>query len=102
MQLITEFVDVAKSQTPDCLMGYLNPLSSLVIRLLSDAAKETGLNGILLVDLTLQTEAIDCSRMLPRQPRSDLIICVPNDRDIERQRKFCNLHRLLFNYVGNG
>ena len=96
LQIITEFRQGNK-QTPIVLMGYLNPIEFFGYQAFSDAAKEAGVDGILLVDLTPE-EAIDVVECF-RENEIDLIYLLSPTTTPDRAKKICDLASGYVYYV---
>ena len=96
LQIITEFRQSNK-QTPIVLMGYLNPIEFFGYQAFSDAAKEAGVDGILLVDLTPEeaTDVVECFR----ENEIDLIYLLSPTTTPERAKKICDLASGYVYYV---
>ncbi|QUX91667.1 tryptophan synthase subunit alpha [Marinomonas sp. A3A] len=96
LQIITEFRQGNK-QTPVVLMGYLNPIEFFGYQAFSDAAKEAGVDGILLVDLTPEeaTDVVECFR----ENEIDLIYLLSPTTTPERAKKICDLASGYVYYV---
>ncbi|SHF25875.1 tryptophan synthase, alpha chain [Marinomonas polaris DSM 16579] len=96
LQIITEFRQGNK-QTPIVLMGYLNPIEFFGYQAFSDAAKEAGVDGILLVDLTPEeaTDVVECFR----ENEIDLIYLLSPTTTPDRAKKICDLASGYVYYV---
>lgn len=96
LQIVTEFRQGNK-QTPVVLMGYLNPIEFFGYQAFSDAAKEAGVDGILLVDLTPEeaTDVVECFR----ENEIDLIYLLSPTTTPERAKKICDLASGYVYYV---
>ncbi|WP_421852737.1 tryptophan synthase subunit alpha [Marinomonas sp.] len=96
LQIITEFRQGNK-QTPVVLMGYLNPIEFFGYQVFSNAAKEAGVDGILLVDLTPE-EAVDVVECF-RENDLDLIYLLSPTTTPDRAKKICDLASGYVYYV---
>ncbi|MBJ7539022.1 tryptophan synthase subunit alpha [Marinomonas transparens] len=96
LQIIAEFRQQDKV-TPVVLMGYLNPIEFFGYQAFADAAKEAGVDGILLVDLTPEeaTDVVECFR----QNEIDLIYLLSPTTTPERAKKICDLASGYVYYV---
>ena len=96
LQIITQFRQGNK-QTPIVLMGYLNPIEFFGYQAFSDAAKEAGVDGILLVDLTPEeaTDVVECFR----ENEIDLIYLLSPTTTPDRAKKICDLASGYVYYV---
>ncbi|MCB5160415.1 tryptophan synthase subunit alpha [Marinomonas algarum] len=84
-------------QTPIVLMGYLNPIEFFGYQAFSDAAKEAGVDGILLVDLAPE-EATDVVEYF-QENAIDLIYLLSPTTTAERAKKICDLASGYVYYV---
>jgi tryptophan synthase alpha chain len=84
-------------ETPIVLMGYLNPIEFFGYQAFSDAAKEAGVDGVLLVDLTPEeaTDVVECFR----ENEIDLIYLLSPTTTAERAKKICDLASGYVYYV---
>lgn len=96
LEIVTEFRQI-NQQTPVVLMGYLNPIEFFGYQSFSDAAKEAGVDGILLVDLTPEeaTDVVECFR----NNSIDLIYLLSPTTTAERAAKICSLASGYVYYV---
>ena len=96
LQIIAEFRQ-NNSKTPIVLMGYLNPIEFFGYQAFSDAAKEAGVDGILLVDLTPEeaTDVVECFR----ENELDLIYLLSPTTTPARAKKICDLASGYVYYV---
>ncbi|RBP84827.1 tryptophan synthase subunit alpha [Marinomonas rhizomae] len=96
LQIISEF-RLGNTTTPVVLMGYLNPIEFFGYQAFSDAAKEAGVDGILLVDLTPEeaTDVVECFR----KNEIDLIYLLSPTTTPERAKKICDLASGYVYYV---
>ena len=96
LQIITEFRQGNK-ETPIVLMGYLNPIEFFGYQAFSDSAKEAGVDGVLLVDLTPEeaTDVVECFR----ENEIDLIYLLAPTTTPERAKKICDLASGYVYYV---
>ncbi|MBR7889900.1 tryptophan synthase subunit alpha [Marinomonas sp. A79] len=85
------------THTPIVLMGYLNPIEFFGYQKFSDAAKEAGVDGILLVDLTPEeaTDVVECFQ----NNAIDLIYLLSPTTTPERAKKICDLASGYVYYV---
>lgn len=96
LQIIAEF-RLGNTTTPVVLMGYLNPIEFFGYQAFSNAAKEAGVDGILLVDLTPE-EATDVVEYF-RENDLDLIYLLSPTTTPERAKKICDLASGYVYYV---
>ncbi len=96
LEIIAEFRQ-GNSTTPVVLMGYLNPIEFFGYQEFADAAKEAGVDGVLLVDLTPEeaTDVVECFR----QNEIDLIYLLSPTTTLERAKKICALASGYVYYV---
>jgi len=96
LQIIAEFRQSNK-ETPIVLMGYLNPIEFFGYQAFSDAAKDAGVDGILLVDLTPEEAAdvVECFR----ENEIDLIYLLSPTTTPDRAKKICDLASGYVYYV---
>ncbi|NVK73669.1 MAG: tryptophan synthase subunit alpha [Oceanospirillaceae bacterium] len=96
LQIIKEFRR-NNQQTPIVLMGYLNPIEFYGYQNFADAAKEAGVDGVLLVDLTPEeaTDVVECFR----DNEIDLIYLLSPTTTPERAKKICDLASGYVYYV---
>lgn len=96
LRIIADFRDTNKV-TPVVLMGYLNPIEFFGYQAFSDAAKEAGVDGILLVDLTPEeaTDVVECFQ----DNEIDLIYLLSPTTTPERAKKICDLASGYVYYV---
>ncbi|SBS35281.1 Tryptophan synthase alpha chain [Marinomonas aquimarina] len=96
LEIIKEFRTV-NQQTPVVLMGYLNPIEFFGYQAFSDAAKDAGIDGILLVDLTPEeaTDVVECFR----SNNIDLIYLLSPTTTEARAKKICDLASGYVYYV---
>ena len=96
LKIISEF-RLGNTTTPVVLMGYLNPIEFFGYQAFSDAAKEAGVDGILLVDLTPEeaTDVVECFR----KNEIDLIYLLSPTTTPERAKKICDLASGYVYYV---
>ena len=96
LEIIADFRQV-NQQTPVVLMGYLNPIEFFGYQAFSDAAKEAGVDGILLVDLTPEeaTDVVECFR----SNSIDLIYLLSPTTTPARAKKICDLASGYVYYV---
>ncbi|WP_111640083.1 tryptophan synthase subunit alpha [Marinomonas shanghaiensis] len=96
LQIIAEFRQSNK-ETPIVLMGYLNPIEFFGYQAFSDAAKDAGVDGILLVDLTPEeaTDVVECFR----ENEIDLIYLLSPTTTPDRAKKICDLASGYVYYV---
>lgn len=96
LEIVKEFRSV-NQQTPVVLMGYLNPIEFFGYQSFSDAAKEAGVDGILLVDLTPEeaTDVVECFR----SNNIDLIYLLSPTTTNARAKKICDLASGYVYYV---
>ncbi|ETX11587.1 tryptophan synthase subunit alpha [Marinomonas ushuaiensis DSM 15871] len=96
LEIINEFRQT-NTETPVVLMGYLNPIEFFGYQAFSDAAKEVGVDGILLVDLTPEeaTDVVECFK----QNEIDLIYLLSPTTTPERAKKICDLASGYVYYV---
>lgn len=96
LRIIAEFRENDKV-TPVVLMGYLNPIEFFGYQAFSDAAKEAGVDGILLVDLTPEeaTDVVECFQ----DNEIDLIYLLSPTTTPERAKKICDLASGYVYYV---
>lgn len=85
------------SSTPVVLMGYLNPIEFFGYQAFADAAKEVGVDGVLLVDLTPEeaTDVVECFK----NNEIDLIYLLSPTTTPERAKKICDLASGYVYYV---
>jgi len=86
LDIVAEFRTVDNA-TPVVLMGYLNPIEFFGYEKFAKAAKEAGVDGILLVDLTPEeaTDVVECFT----QNDIDLIYLLAPTTTISRAKKIC-------------
>ncbi|MBM6550119.1 tryptophan synthase subunit alpha [Marinomonas ostreistagni] len=96
LQIVAEFRQI-NQQTPVVLMGYLNPIEFFGYQAFSDAAKEVGVDGILLVDLTPEeaTDVVECFR----SNSIDLIYLLSPTTTPARAAKICSMASGYVYYV---
>lgn len=96
LQIITEFRQT-NTQTPVVLMGYLNPIEFFGYQAFANAAKNAGVDGVLLVDLTPEeaTDVVECFR----ENEIDLIYLLSPTTTPERAKKICDLATGYVYYV---
>ncbi|MFD1383709.1 tryptophan synthase subunit alpha [Rhodanobacter aciditrophus] len=96
LEIVKEFRSI-NAQTPVVLMGYLNPIEFFGYQAFSDAAKEAGVDGILLVDLTPEeaTDVVECFR----NNDIDLIYLLSPTTTKQRAEKICALASGYVYYV---
>jgi tryptophan synthase alpha chain len=96
LKIIADFRETNKV-TPVVLMGYLNPIEFFGYQAFSDAAKEAGVDGILLVDLTPEeaTDVVECFQ----DNEIDLIYLLSPTTTPERAKKICDLASGYVYYV---
>jgi len=96
LEIIAEFRQT-DDVTPVVLMGYLNPIEFFGYQAFSNAAKNAGVDGILLVDLAPE-EATDVVEYF-RQNEIDLIYLLSPTTTPERAKKICDLASGYVYYV---
>lgn len=96
LDIIAEFRKTNQS-TPIVLMGYLNPIEFFGYESFTAQAKKSGVDGILLVDLTPE-EATDVVEYF-KQNELDLIYLLSPTTTYERAKKICNLATGYVYYV---
>lgn len=96
LEIITEFRQ-QNTDTPVVLMGYLNPIEFFGYQTFANSAKEAGVDGILLVDLTPE-EAIDVVECF-RENEIDLIYLLSPTTTPARAKKICDLASGYVYYV---
>ena len=96
LDIIREFRQT-DNETPVVLMGYLNPIEFFGYQAFSDAAKEAGVDGILLVDLAPE-EATDVVEYF-KANEIDLIYLLAPTTTPERAKKICDLASGYVYYV---
>ena len=96
LQIIADFRK-NNTHTPVVLMGYLNPIEFFGYEAFSNAAKEAGVDGVLLVDLTPEEAAdvVECFR----ENEIDLIYLLSPTTTPERAKKICDLATGYVYYV---
>ncbi|MEL0636343.1 tryptophan synthase subunit alpha [Marinomonas sp. TI.3.20] len=96
LAIIAEFRK-QNSHTPVVLMGYLNPIEFFGYQAFANSAKEAGVDGILLVDLTPEeaTDVVECFR----QNEIDLIYLLAPTTTPARAKKICDLASGYVYYV---
>ncbi|GAB3475395.1 tryptophan synthase subunit alpha [Marinomonas epiphytica] len=96
LNIIREFRET-NQHTPVVLMGYLNPIEFYGYQAFSDAAKEAGVDGVLLVDLTPEeaTDVVECFSA----NNIDLIYLLAPTTTLERAKKICALASGYVYYV---
>ncbi|MBJ7553389.1 tryptophan synthase subunit alpha [Marinomonas spartinae] len=85
------------TDTPVVLMGYLNPIEFFGYQAFAHSAKEAGVDGILLVDLTPEeaTDVVECFR----ENDIDLIYLLSPTTTPARAKKICELASGYVYYV---
>ncbi|QRV23905.1 tryptophan synthase subunit alpha [Marinomonas foliarum] len=96
LQIIADFRK-KNTHTPVVLMGYLNPIEFYGYQAFSNAAKEAGVDGVLLVDLTPEeaTDVVECFR----ENEIDLIYLLSPTTTPARAKKICDLATGYVYYV---
>lgn len=96
LEIITEFRQ-QNTDTPVVLMGYLNPIEFFGYQTFANSAKEAGVDGILLVDLTPEeaTDVVECFR----ENEIDLIYLLSPTTTPARAKKICDLASGYVYYV---
>ena len=96
LQMIAEFRQ-NDNETPVVLMGYLNPIEFFGYQAFSDAAKEAGVDGVLLVDLAPEeaTDVVECFR----KNEIDIIYLLSPTTTPARAKKICDLASGYVYYV---
>lgn len=86
LEIVAEF-RTQDNTTPVVLMGYLNPIEFFGYEKFAKAAKEAGVDGILLVDLTPEeaTDVVECFS----QNDIDLIYLLAPTTTLSRAKKIC-------------
>ncbi len=96
LDIITEF-RTQDITTPIVLMGYLNPIEFFGYKAFSEAAKQAGVDGVLLVDLTPE-EATDVVQYF-KENELDLIYLLSPTTTPDRAKKICQLASGYVYYV---
>lgn len=96
LKMVAEF-RTTNQDTPVVLMGYLNPIEFFGYEKFARAAKEAGVDGILLVDLTPE-EATDVVKYF-QQNEIDLIYLLSPTTTPARAEKICRLASGYVYYV---
>jgi tryptophan synthase alpha chain len=96
LNIVSEFRKT-NDTTPVVLMGYLNPIEFFGYEAFTMAAKNAGVDGVLLVDLTPE-EAIDVVEFF-KEHELDLIYLLSPTTTMERAKKICNLATGYVYYV---
>ena len=88
---------VDDSETPVVLMGYLNPVECMGYATFAEAAAESGVDGVLTVDMPPE-EASELVELLTEQQIDPIFLLAPNSTD-ERIRKMGDVGRGYLYYV---
>ncbi|TBR42147.1 tryptophan synthase subunit alpha [Marinomonas agarivorans] len=96
LQIVEEFRQHDQT-TPVVLMGYLNPIEFFGYKEFAQKAKKSGVDGVLLVDLTPEeaTNVVECFA----ENSIDLIYLLSPTTTLSRAEKICNLASGYVYYV---